>query len=67
MEKYEINIVARVKQMIDDGMNQILISAMPPGDDETKKQIYKIMTEFNRRGISTQTVLEVFAEALKEE
>ncbi len=66
MEEYKIDIPALIKEIINDSMNQILLNSMPV-DDDTKKQFSKILTAFNRRGVSTQTVIEVFMEAFKEE
>ncbi len=62
----KLNIEAIVQQTINATMNEVLFSVMPSADEKTTRMMRKFFASLNERGVSTQTIIECFAEAAKE-
>ncbi len=65
MEEFKIDIAALFIEAMNTTQNKMLLGAVK-GEAE-RKQFHKILTAFNKRGVSTQTILDALMEAFTEE
>lgn len=62
---YEIDLKATIEAVKNHALNSMVLKAIP--DPSARDLFSKIVHGFNRRGVSTQTVIDVFMEMATEE
>ena len=63
--EFSINFSAMIAEIKNQTLNKMIVGSMP--NDKDARMIYKMLRAFNRRGITSEVVIEVLMEAFREE